>query len=123
MAEIPIIQARGLYKSFGEHSVLKGFSLDIHAGEILAIVGRSGTGKSVLLKHLIGLMRPDRGHILVGGEDIYRARGRQLARLRERFGMLFQGGALFDSLTVADNVAFPLREKTRLQPSRIADIA
>ena len=92
------------------------------SGEVLAIVGRSGAGKSVLLKNLIGLLRPDRGSVVVAGEDLHRARGRRLSRLRERFGMLFQGGALFDSLSVADNVAFPLREKTRQSPGQIADM-
>ena len=109
----PVIRAEGLYKRFGGQVVLRGVDLDVMPGEILAIVGRSGAGKSVLLKNLIGLLRPDSGTVLVAGEDLHRARGRRLSRLRERFGMLFQGGALFDSLSVADNVAFPLQEKTR----------
>lgn len=115
----PLIQARGLYKRFGQQVVLNGLDLDVYRSEILAVVGRSGSGKSVLLKHLIGLLRPERGRVLVMGEDIHRARGRRLARMRERFGMLFQGGALFDSLTVADNIAFPLREKTSLSVQEI----
>jgi phospholipid/cholesterol/gamma-HCH transport system ATP-binding protein len=88
-------------------------------GEILAVIGRSGTGKSVFLKHLIGLGRSDREQVLVDGEDIRRGGSRNLARIRERFGMLFQGGALFDSLTVEDNVPFPLREKTRMSAAEI----
>lgn len=88
-------------------------------GEILAVIGRSGTGKSVFLKHLIGLLHPDSGMVLVAGEDIHRARGRHLARIREHFDMLFQGGALFDSLTVEENIAFPLREKTTMSAIEI----
>ncbi len=116
----PVIRAEGLYKRFGGQVVLRGVDLDVMPGEVLAIVGRSGAGKSVLLKNLIGLSQPDSGAVVVAGEDLHRARGRRLSRLRERFGMLFQGGALFDSLSVADNVAFPLREKTRQSPGEIA---
>ncbi|WP_034420999.1 ABC transporter ATP-binding protein [Candidatus Entotheonella palauensis] len=114
-----MIQLRSLYKQFGQQTVLQDLDLDIYPGEILAVVGRSGTGKSVLLKHICGLLRPDRGQVIIGGEDMHLARGRRLAQLRERFGMLFQGGALFDSITVADNVAFPLREKTKMPPAEI----
>ena len=116
----PLIRAQGLHKHFGEQDVLRGVDLDVMPGEVLAIVGRSGAGKSVLLKTLIGLLQPDGGTVVVAGEDLHRAQGRRLARIRERFGMLFQGGALFDSLSVADNVAFPLREKTRQAPAQIA---
>jgi phospholipid/cholesterol/gamma-HCH transport system ATP-binding protein len=115
----PIIEAYELRKRFGRQVVLDGLSLRIMHGEILAIIGRSGTGKSVFLKHLIGLLRPDSGRVLVAGEDIHRARGRHLARLRERLGMLFQGGALFDSLTVEENIAFPLREKTKMSAAEM----
>ena len=120
--EHPVIRAEGLYKRFGGQVVLRGVDLDVMPGEILAIVGRSGAGKSVLLKNLIGLFQPDSGAVLVAGEDLHRARGRRLSRLRERFGMLFQGGALFDSLSVADNVAFPLREKTRQSRGQVAEV-
>jgi phospholipid/cholesterol/gamma-HCH transport system ATP-binding protein len=119
MAEMPLIQVRGLYKRFGRQEVLKGLSLDIRRGEILAVVGLSGTGKSVFLKHLIGLVQPDWGQVLVEGQDIHRGGSGHLAQVRERFGMLFQGGALFDSMTVADNVAFPLQEKTRRSEAEI----
>jgi len=122
MAETPLIQVRNLHKRFGRQVVLQGLSLDIGRGEIMAVVGRSGTGKSVFLKHLIGLIRPDSGQVLVDGEDIHRDGSRTLARIRERFGMLFQGGALFDSLTVEDNIAFPLRERTRMSAAQIQSV-
>ena len=121
MVATPLLQVRDLHKRFGRQIVLRGVNLDIVSGEILAVVGRSGSGKSVFLKHLIGLVRPDRGQILVAGEDIQRGGSRRLARVRERFGMLFQGGALFDSMTVGDNVAFPLQEKTRQSAAEIQD--
>ena len=117
----PLIHVQGLHKRFGGQIVLCGVDLDVMPGEVLAIVGRSGAGKSVLLKSLIGLLQPDSGAVLVAGEDLHRAYGRRLSRLRERFGMLFQGGALFDSLSVADNVAFPLREKTRQSPVQVSE--
>jgi phospholipid/cholesterol/gamma-HCH transport system ATP-binding protein len=122
MAETPLMQVRNLHKRFGRQVVLQGLSLDIGRGEIMAVVGRSGTGKSVFLKHLIGLIRPDSGQVLVDGEDIHRDGSRTLARIRERFGMLFQGGALFDSLTVEDNIAFPLRERTRMSAAQIQGV-
>ena len=115
-----MIDVRDLYKAFDGQQVLRGVSLTIPQGQITAIIGRSGTGKSVLLKHLIRLLRPDRGQILVDGADVVPLRGRALDRVRAKFGVLFQGGALFDSLTVFDNVAFPLREKTRLPEPEIA---
>lgn len=115
-----MIQVIDVYRSFGRQQVLQGVNLQIHKGEILAIVGRSGSGKTVMLKLLIGLMRPNRGQVIIEDEDITKLRGRRLDRMRERFGMLFQGGALFDSLTVFDNVAFPLREKTSLSEPKIA---
>ena len=118
-ATVPIIQVYELHKRFGRQVVLNGLSLQVLRGEILAIVGRSGTGKSVLLKHIVGLLRPDRGQILIAGEDMSSARGRRLVRLANRIDMLFQGGALFDSLTVEENVAFPLREKTKMSAAEI----
>jgi phospholipid/cholesterol/gamma-HCH transport system ATP-binding protein len=121
-APAPVISAQVLHKRFGQQIVLNGLDLDIYPGEIIAIVGRSGTGKSVLLKHLCGLLRPDSGHVLIDGEDMHQVRGRNLSRLRERFGMLFQGGALFDSLTVAENIAFPLREKTKMSAQEIQQV-
>jgi phospholipid/cholesterol/gamma-HCH transport system ATP-binding protein len=115
-----MIQVIDVHRSFGSQQVLRGINLRVQKGEILAIIGRSGSGKTVLLRHIIGLVRPNRGQILIEGTDITQLSGRRLDRVRERFGMLFQGGALFDSMTVFDNVAFPLREKTDLPPSEIA---
>jgi phospholipid/cholesterol/gamma-HCH transport system ATP-binding protein len=115
-----MIQLIDLHKSFEQQQVLKGVNLTIPKGQVTAIIGRSGGGKSVLLKHLIGLMRPDRGQVLVDGTDLAQLRGKALDLVREKFGVLFQGCALFDSLTVFDNVAFPLREKTRLSEGEIA---
>jgi phospholipid/cholesterol/gamma-HCH transport system ATP-binding protein len=114
-----VIRVQQLYKSFGAQPVLRGLDLDVATGEIMVVIGRSGGGKSVLLKHLIGLLRPDSGAILVDGTDITRLRGTALDRIRQRYGVVFQGGALFDSMSVFDNVAFPLQEKTRLAAAEI----
>jgi phospholipid/cholesterol/gamma-HCH transport system ATP-binding protein len=114
-----VIRVQGLHKRFGSQPVLRGVDLDIATGEIMVVIGRSGGGKSVLLKHLIGLLRPDAGTVAVDGIEITRLRGGELDRVRERYGVVFQGGALFDSMSVSDNVAFPLREKTRLTPEEI----
>jgi phospholipid/cholesterol/gamma-HCH transport system ATP-binding protein len=115
-----MIEARDLRKGFGPKRVLDGVSLRIDAGESVAIIGRSGGGKSVLLKHLIGLLKPDAGQVLVAGEDITRLNERELIRVRRRFGMLFQSAALFDSMTVAENVAFAFRHEPELAPAEIA---
>jgi phospholipid/cholesterol/gamma-HCH transport system ATP-binding protein len=114
-----VIKVEGLKKSFGAQPVLRGVDLEVATGSITVIIGRSGGGKSVFLRHLLGLMRPDTGRVLVDGTDIARLSGRQLDRIRDRYGVVFQGGALFDSLTCEANVAFPLREKTRLGPGEI----
>lgn len=114
-----MIDIIGLHKSFDGQAVLKGVDFRVEKGEVFAIIGGSGQGKSVLLKHLLGLLKPDSGQVLVEGEDITKLKGPALYRLRDRFGYLFQGGALFDSMTIADNVAFPLREKTRLKQAEI----
>jgi phospholipid/cholesterol/gamma-HCH transport system ATP-binding protein len=118
-----MIQIVDVYRSFGRQQVLKGVNLRVPEKAIMAIIGRSGSGKTVLLKVLIGLLRPDRGQVLIEGTDITRLSGRRLDEIRERVGMLFQGGALFDSMTVVDNIAFPLRERTRLPETEIADKA
>lgn len=109
-----MIQVEALHKSFDGLHVLRGVELWVARGKLLALVGISGQGKSVLLKHLVGLLRPDKGRVVIDGQEVNRLRGRSLERLRARVGFLFQGGALFDSMTVYDNVAFPLREKLRL---------
>ena len=109
-----MIRLRNVYKSFGSQTVLSGLNLDIPQGMITAIIGPSGEGKSVLLKHLIGLLQPDSGQVEVDGESIVGIRRSELNRIREKFGMLFQNVALFDSMTVFENVAFPLQEKTTL---------
>jgi phospholipid/cholesterol/gamma-HCH transport system ATP-binding protein len=116
-----MIKVEDLHKSFDGLDVLRGVSFQIENGEILALIGRSGFGKSVLLKHIAGLMRPDRGRILVNGEDICCLRGKSLQRIRRRFAFLFQGGGLFDLLTVFENVAFPLREGAKLSDREIRE--
>ena len=108
MTEEAIISLRGVTKSFGSHTVLKDISFDVPKGRITAIMGPSGTGKSVLLKCILGLLEVDGGTIAVDGEDVTRLGGRERDRMLRKFGMLFQGGALFDSLTVWENVAFAL---------------
>ena len=114
-----MIKLIGVKKSFGDQVVLNGVNLEIPKGQITAVIGPSGEGKSVLLKHMIGLLRPDEGQVLVEGEEISRMGRSALNRVRGKFGMLFQNAALFDSLTVFENVAFPLREKTRLSEHEI----
>jgi phospholipid/cholesterol/gamma-HCH transport system ATP-binding protein len=116
-----VIRVQGLQKRFGAQPVLRGLDLDIATGEIMVVIGRSGGGKSVLLKHLIGLLRPEAGAVVVDGVDITRLRGRDLDRVRDRYGVVFQGGALFDSMSVYDNVAFPLREKSLLAVGEIRE--
>lgn len=114
------IEVRDLHKRFGRQQVLDGVTLDFSAGKITTIVGPSGSGKTVLLKHLNLLMRPDSGTIVIDGTDVTRLSGRGLDAVREKLGMLFQAGALFDSMSVFDNVAFPLVEKTKLSRNEIA---
>ena len=106
----PLISVRDLVQKIGLQEILRGFSLDIFRGETLVLLGKSGCGKSVFLRHLIGLMKPISGQIIFEGQDIAVLDERQLAPVRRKIGMLFQDGALFDSLNVYDNVAFPLRE-------------
>ncbi len=108
------IRIRGVHKRFGDQVVLSGADLDVARGEARVILGRSGQGKSVLLKLIVGLMKPDAGSIIVDGEDVVSMRRKQLYALRQRFSMVFQGGALFDSMTVMENVSLGLREHTKL---------
>jgi len=114
-----VIKLTNICKSFGSQTVLNGLDLTIPAGRITAIIGPSGEGKSVLIKHMIGLLQPDSGEIEVDGESILGLPGPQLNRIREKFGMLFQNAALFDSMNVFENVAFPLQEKTKLSRDEI----
>jgi len=115
-----MIEARQLKKSFGPQRVLDGVDLRVEKGESVVIIGRSGGGKSILLKHLIGLLRPDEGDVIIDGESIAPMNERQLLKVRRKFGMLFQGAALFDSLTVAENVAFVLRREEKLAEPEIS---
>jgi len=113
------IEYRQLHKSFGDKRVLQGVTLAVRRGETIVILGGSGSGKSVLLKHTIGLMKPDSGRVLVDGEDITDHDEEQLISVRKKVGMLFQGGALFDSMSVFENVAFPLREHFHYQEEEL----
>jgi len=116
-----MIEVRNLRKSLGGQPVLDEVSFRIENGESVVIIGRSGSGKSVVLKHLIGLLQPDAGAVLIDGENIVSMNERQLLRVRRKFGMVFQGAALFDSMTVAENVAFGLRRHEHLTEREIAD--
>ncbi len=109
-----MIEIQELFKNFGGKSVLKGVNLNIRDGETLAIIGRSGCGKSVLLKHIISIMEPESGKILIDGTDLFSLSSREQDQFRLSLGMLFQGAALFDSLSVGENVAFSLTEHTNL---------
>jgi len=122
MKDDPIhVRIRDLHKSYGEHHVLKGVSLDIHRGQTNLIIGPSGSGKTVLMRQLIRLENPDSGQLIVNGVDFARLEGLNLAAMRRTFGMVFQMSALFDSMTVFDNVAFPLREHTDLSRNDVRD--
>jgi phospholipid/cholesterol/gamma-HCH transport system ATP-binding protein len=115
-----MIEVSDLQKSFGTHKILDGVSFSINKGESVVIIGRSGGGKSVLLKHLIALLKPDSGQVLIDGENIVPMNERQLLRVRRKFGMLFQGAALFDSMSVAENIAFAFRRDRSLPEEEIA---
>ena len=117
-----MIEIIDLHKSFNGKPVLNGVNLTINTGETLTIIGRSGEGKSLLLKHIIGLLKPDKGRILIDGQDIGNFKSSHIFKLRKRFGMLFQGSALFDSMTVEENVGLGLREHTDYPESRIKAI-
>ena len=114
-----MIEVIDLHKSFGDQPVLRGVNLQLENGQITTIIGGSGSGKTVLLKHLNALLLPDHGHVLVDGTDITRLGEGALNDVRQKFGVLFQGAALLDSMTIFDNVAFPLREKTKLSEGQI----
>ncbi len=114
-----MIEVRNINKSFDDVPVLRNVSLTVEEGETLAIIGRSGSGKSVLMKHLIGLLHPDSGQVLIDGIDINRISYDELREVRRQFGVLFQGGALFDSMDSFENVAFPLRTFTNMSDAEI----
>src|SRR5258705_6944737 len=114
-----MIKVVDLHKTFGGQAVLKGIKLELETGKVTTIIGGSGSGKTVLLKHLNALLLPDRGSVLVDGKDITKLGERELNEVRQKFGGLFQGAALLDSMTLYDNVAFPLREKTKMAESEI----
>jgi phospholipid/cholesterol/gamma-HCH transport system ATP-binding protein len=116
----PKIAVIDLWKSFAGREVLRGINLEVQTGESLVVVGGSGAGKSVLLKHLIGLIPPERGHVIVDGEDLTNCEPARCLEIRRKFGMSFQEGALFDSMTVFENIAFPLRRHTRSSEGEIA---
>ncbi len=115
-----MIEVRNLRKAFAGHPVLEGVSFCIDKGESVVIIGRSGGGKSVLLKHLVALLKPDQGEVLIDGENIVPLNERELLRVRHKVGMLFQGAALFDSMTVAENVGFAFRRDRSLPPDQVA---
>jgi phospholipid/cholesterol/gamma-HCH transport system ATP-binding protein len=118
---VPAVRLAGVSKAFGGKSVLDRLDLEVEAGVSLVVLGKSGMGKSVLLKHVIGLLRPDSGRVEVGGVDLWSVSPRERDRIRRRFGMSFQEGALFDSMTVGENVAFPLRRHTRMTASEVRE--
>jgi phospholipid/cholesterol/gamma-HCH transport system ATP-binding protein len=120
-SDTPAIKVVNLHKSFSGRAVLKGVNLTVPRGTTTVILGGSGSGKTVLMKHLIGLLKPDSGEVLIDGEDIAPLTGPNLDRVRRKFGMVFQSAALFDSMTVGDNVAFPLKEHTKLTPAERAE--
>jgi len=122
MATDAIVEVVGVRKSFGDKAILKGVNLEVPRGQITTIIGGSGSGKSVLVKHIIGLLKPDSGEVRFEGTDICPLGVRDLAAVRRNFGMLFQQSALFDSMTVEENIAFPLVEHTRLSGRKIRDI-
>ena len=121
MAEEAVISLRGVTKSFGSHTVLQDISFDVPKGRITAIMGPSGTGKSVMLKNIIGLLQPEQGEIWVEGEQVVGMRDRDLYRIRRKMGVLFQDGALFGSMNIYDNIAFPLREHTKQSEGQIRE--
>jgi phospholipid/cholesterol/gamma-HCH transport system ATP-binding protein len=117
-----VIECIGVEKAFGRHRVLAGIDCQIPRGQITVVMGPSGTGKSVLLRHIVGLMKPDRGDVIVEGRSVPNLREEELLRLRRDMGMLFQDGALFSSMSLFDNVAFPLRHHTRMSEREVREV-
>jgi phospholipid/cholesterol/gamma-HCH transport system ATP-binding protein len=122
VATRPMISVRGLHKQFGENRVLTGIDLDVEEGSTVVILGGSGSGKTVLMKHMIGLLKPDRGQVIVDGEDLVTLDENRLEQVRRKFGMVFQAAALFDSMTVYENVSFPLREHRKVSEEEAREI-
>ena len=118
----PMIEVVDLHKAFGDNAVLTGINLAIPEGSTCVILGGSGSGKTVLMKHMIGLLKPDGGQVVVDGEDVVPLDERELERVRRKFGMVFQAAALFDSMTVYENVSFPLREHSKMSEEEIRAI-
>jgi phospholipid/cholesterol/gamma-HCH transport system ATP-binding protein len=116
-----MIEIINLKKSFGKQQVLKGVNLKVETGEVMAILGKSGCGKSVLLRHILGLIKPDSGQVIIDGEDITQISSRALDRVREKFAVVFQFGALFDSMTIFENVAFQVKEKKRFSGAALEE--
>ncbi|HTF99321.1 MAG TPA: ABC transporter ATP-binding protein [Nitrospirota bacterium] len=120
---MPMIEVIGVHKNFGDLPVLRGVNLTVEKGESLTVIGGSGSGKSVLLKHIIGLLHPDKGRVIVDGQELNSLDAQELNELRKKFGMLFQMAALFDSLSVWENVGFSLKQHTRKSDKEIRKIA
>ena len=118
----PLVEFRDIHKRFGRLVVLDGVSLAVARGESVVVIGASGSGKSVMLKHIVGLLRPDRGEVYFDGQRVDHLPEKRLMEIRKRVGFLFQMGALFDSLTVGENIAFPLQEHSRKSPDEIRDV-
>lgn len=118
-----MIEIRNVHKSFGAHHVLRGADLTVEKGESMTVIGGSGSGKSVLLKHIIGLLFPDKGKVIIDGQEIGALDGEGLNELRKKFGMLFQLAALFDSLTVWENVGFALKQHTKMSDEEVRAVA
>jgi len=117
-----MIELRNVYKRFNDHHVLRGVNIKIESGEGMVVIGGSGTGKSVILRHIIGLTKPDSGEVIIDGQNLADLSEEELSDFRKRFGMLFQGAALFDSLSVWENIGFGLKEHSRLQKDEIMEI-
>src|SRR5436853_5632107 len=118
----PYIEFKNVYKAFGDRTILDDVSFDVLPGEMVCILGRSGVGKSVSLHNIMGFLKPDAGRVIVAGEDITDLPEPELERIRKKVTMVFQNGALFDSLTVGENVAFPLRERRELSEDQILQV-
>src|SRR6266851_10332302 len=118
----PIIEVSDLVRRFGDRAVINDISFNVHRGETLVIMGGSGCGKSTLLRHMIGSMKPTSGSVKIFGEEVTTMNEREIGRVRRRFGMLFQSGALLASLTVGENVALPLLQHTEMSPDEIEDV-